>query len=101
MQNCHKCGEPTAACHFEYSATICNFCWRDLDLGRYEEIPPTKGSIPQAPVIKLSTPGKLGIKCPHCSYNIERFEGYFSADNQLERCPRCMEHYKVRKGDAK
>ena len=56
---------------------------------------------PIAPIMKLSTPGRLGILCPHCDRKVERVKGYFRRAEQTERCPACMEHYIVKVGDAK
>ena len=101
MRKCAKCGEPTAEAFFKSSGTICETCWQAGDMGRFQEMMPVpkKGDRPDARVIRLQS-GKLAITCPHCIWNVLRPESYFVHDPQTTRCPRCMENYIVKKGEA-
>lgn len=96
---CSKCGEDMASCFFKKSATMCDDCWRLYDMDRFAEAEPQHGKILRALVVKLRD-GSLGIKCPHCNYNVKRLRSYFHKRFQAERCPRCMERYTVRPEDG-
>ena len=100
MRKCAKCGEPTAEAFFKSSGTICESCWHALDMGRFLEIPPpAPGDKPDAKVVRLAN-GKLAITCPHCHWRVLRLDAYFFHDQTTSRCPHCMEHYIVKKGEA-
>lgn len=101
MPICHKCGPDVPQALFNKSGTICDDCWETHDMGRFEEKRPPKGAAPVAPAVKLSTPGRIGILCPHCDHKVERHLSYFHRAEQTERCPKCMEHYIVRPKEAK
>lgn len=98
MATCAKCGPGVPQAFFNKSGTICDECWEIHDMGRLEEAKPKKGDRPTAKAIKL-TDG-IGVICPHCDHKTLRKMGYYHRDPQTERCPKCMEHYLVRKGKA-
>ena len=95
MRVCTKCNEPTGDAFFNNSGIICDTCWHADDLGRFEEAPPERGSIPVAPITKLSD-GKLGVICPHCGWKVTRGPGYFSKNTQKVPCPHCIDSYIVK-----
>ena len=100
MRNCAKCGEPTAEAFFKSSGTICDTCWAVHDMPRFQERPPpawTENA--DAKVLRLHN-GKLAVICPHCLWKVLRSDTYFTNDPQTTRCPRCMTHYIVKKGEA-
>lgn len=101
MIRCHKCGEETLPAFFNHSGTICDDCWAILDMDRFREARPPKGEAPVAPIVKLSNDRGFGILCPHCDHKVERRTGYFHRAEQVERCPKCMEHYRVKTRNAK
>jgi DNA-directed RNA polymerase subunit RPC12/RpoP len=97
---CVKCNEPTPDAYFQNSGTICDDCWHAHDLGRFEEAPPERGSVPVAPITRLSG-GRFGIICPHCNWKGIRGPGYFPKNTQNVRCPHCIESYVVKLKEAK
>ena len=99
MATCSKCGPDVPQALFNKSGTICDPCWESHDMDRFKGARPAKASIPDAIVVELSD-GKLGIRCPHCDYNVHRANSYFTMKPSTQRCPKCMEHYCVKKGKA-
>jgi len=95
---CSKCGEETPANLFTHSGTICDDCWAVHDMDRFREVRPKTDSVPVAKCAKLTT--GIGVLCPHCDHKVMRKNGYFHKQTQIERCPKCMNHYKVKKGEA-
>ena len=97
---CTKCGPGVHQSKFSKSGTICDDCWAIYDMDRFLEFPqPKKGDRPDAKVMRLES-GKLGVICPHCLHRVLRTENYYHHDPATSRCPRCMEHYIVKKGEA-
>jgi len=100
MRRCAKCNEPTPDAFFKHSGTICDTCWHANDMGRFEEMRPAPWKDnPDAKVLRLHN-GKLAIICPHCLWKVLRSDTYFNHDPETTRCPRCMAHYVVKKGEA-
>ena len=95
---CHKCGEDQAPCFFNKSGTICDDCWETFDMDRFREKRPSKNGAPAAVCVRLVS--GIGVICPHCDHKVMRSNSYFHRASQVERCPKCMEHYTVKKGKA-
>lgn len=97
---CSKCGEETPSCFMQPGKTWCKSCHKIEDVDRHREINPA--DIPDAKVVVQLLSGKLGVECPHdkCGHKIMRSSNYFYKEKQLERCPKCMKHYFVKKGEA-
>jgi hypothetical protein len=87
--------------HMQPGTSHCRNCHGIYDLDRFVEVDPKQ--IRQAVVVEKKLGGKIGVQCPHedCGYKILRPEGHFHRANQLERCPKCMKHYRVRRRSAK
>lgn len=100
MVFCHKCGEDTPPAFFNKSGTICDDCWRIHDMDRFKEVRPKNSERPTAKCALIERGKRLGVMCPHCDHKINRSLAYFVRDPQTERCPKCMNHYTVKKGTA-
>lgn len=97
---CSVCGDETPFPLMQPNTTHCKDCHQYYDMDRHQEIDPSK--IADAQVVTKLLSGKIGVECPHrgCRHKIMRSQSYFHRDPQLERCPKCMKHYFVRKGKA-
>jgi len=78
--------------------TWCRVCHQTDDLDRHTPV-----NIPNAATVEKLLNDKIGVQCPFkgCGHKVLRSRSYFTKRKQLERCPRCMSHYYVRKERAK
>lgn len=97
---CSKCGEETPYALMQPGKTWCQHCHQTDDVDRHKEIDPKM--IPHAIRVEKKLGDKIGVQCPYeeCGYKILRPRNYFTKPKQLERCPKCMGHYYVRRGKA-
>ena len=95
---CARCGDPTPSALMQPGKQWCRVCHQTDDLDRH-----APADIPFALRVEKLLNDKIGVQCPYkgCGHKVQRNRGYFTKRKQLERCPRCLGHYYVRKGGAK
>jgi hypothetical protein len=99
---CTRCGaDDLALWEMQPYADHCKSCHSIYDMDRTKVVEPKEA--PQAVVVEKKLGGKIGVQCPHesCGHKVLRPANHFHRANQLERCPKCMKHYRVRRRSAK
>ena len=95
---CSRCGDPTAPAYMQPRKTWCRSCHQIDDVDRHVPI-----DAPRAARVEKLLGNRIGVQCPYeaCGHKVSRGRSYYTKRKQLERCPKCMNHYYVRKERAK